>query len=201
MTRRRLTATAVGVSRTMGDVLNRARAQWEPRLLANLYAAAALRSDGAHGEEHDVITQHYGILKSDLWSSLTSLRPRSSGGMAAPERITATAPAASTRSPSAGSGMPSSGPRLRVGTRPSSASEQRSYGRLVAPMTAPVGGASNLLSWSAAAGPCGASASRGWGYSSARSPPRNSSPGSAYPSRSWWRRTMQWWRLRRGERA
>ena len=50
----------------MGDVLNRAGAQWEPRLLANLYAAAALRADDAHGEEHDLITQHYGILKSDL---------------------------------------------------------------------------------------------------------------------------------------
>jgi hypothetical protein len=34
--------------------------------LANLYAAAALRADDAHGEEHDLITQHYGILKSDL---------------------------------------------------------------------------------------------------------------------------------------
>jgi hypothetical protein len=62
----RLTAATRGVSRRMGDVLNRAGAQWEPRLLANLYAAAALRADDAHGEEHDLITQHYGILKSDL---------------------------------------------------------------------------------------------------------------------------------------
>jgi hypothetical protein len=46
----------------MGDVLNHAEAQWEPRLLANLYAAAALHADDAHGAEHDLITQHYGIL-------------------------------------------------------------------------------------------------------------------------------------------
>ena len=49
-----------------GDVLKHAGAQWEPRLLANLYAAAALHPDDAHGEEHDLITQHYGIPKSDL---------------------------------------------------------------------------------------------------------------------------------------
>jgi hypothetical protein len=58
----RLTAATRGVSRRMGDVLNHAEAQWEPRLLANLYAAAALHADDAHGAEHDLITQHYGIL-------------------------------------------------------------------------------------------------------------------------------------------
>ena len=62
----RLTAATRGVSQRMGDVLNRAGAQWEPRLLANLYAAAALHADDAHGEEHNLITQHYGIMKSDL---------------------------------------------------------------------------------------------------------------------------------------
>lgn len=40
----------------MGDVLNRAGAQWEPRLLANLYPAAALQADDGHGEEHDQIS-------------------------------------------------------------------------------------------------------------------------------------------------
>ena len=39
----RLTAATRGVSQRMGDVLNRAGAHWEPRLLASLYAAAALR--------------------------------------------------------------------------------------------------------------------------------------------------------------
>jgi hypothetical protein len=61
-----LTAAARGVSQKMGDVLNRAGAQWEPRLLANLYAAAALHADDAHGEEYNLITQHYGVLKGDL---------------------------------------------------------------------------------------------------------------------------------------
>jgi hypothetical protein len=50
----------------MGEVLNRAAAQWEPRLLANLYASAALEADDAHGEEHELITQHYGIKRPDL---------------------------------------------------------------------------------------------------------------------------------------
>jgi hypothetical protein len=62
----RLTAATRGVSQRMGDVLNRAGAQWEPRLLANLYAAAALHADDAHGEEHGLITQHHAILRSDL---------------------------------------------------------------------------------------------------------------------------------------
>jgi hypothetical protein len=43
----RLAAATAGVSRKMGDVLNRAGAQWEPRLLANLYAASALEADDA----------------------------------------------------------------------------------------------------------------------------------------------------------
>lgn len=62
----RLTAAAVGVSRKMGDVLNQASAQWEPRLLASLYAAAALEADDAHGSEHDLITQQHGIGRADL---------------------------------------------------------------------------------------------------------------------------------------
>jgi hypothetical protein len=36
----------------MADVLNRSNAQWEPRLLADLYAAAALEADDARGIEH-----------------------------------------------------------------------------------------------------------------------------------------------------
>ena len=62
----RLTAATVGVSRKMGEVLNHAGSHWEPRLLANLYAAAALEADDAHGEEHDLLSQHYGVSKTDL---------------------------------------------------------------------------------------------------------------------------------------
>jgi hypothetical protein len=65
----RLTAATTGVSRKMGDVLNRASAQWEPRLLAALYAAAALEADDAHGAKHDLITQHYAISRADLLAS------------------------------------------------------------------------------------------------------------------------------------
>jgi hypothetical protein len=50
----------------MADVLNRASAQWEPRLLASIYAAAALEADDAHGREHHLVTQHYGIRYEDL---------------------------------------------------------------------------------------------------------------------------------------
>ena len=46
----RLTAAEVGVSRKMGEVLNRAGARWEPRLLASLYAAAAVTADDAYGD-------------------------------------------------------------------------------------------------------------------------------------------------------
>ena len=67
----RLQAATVGVSRKMGDVLNRASADWEPRLLASLYAAAALEADDGHGSEHDLITQHYGIKRVDLVAVLT----------------------------------------------------------------------------------------------------------------------------------
>ena len=63
---RRLTAAALGVSRRMADVLNRSSARWEPRLLASLYAAAALEADDAHGTEHQLITQHHGIQHADL---------------------------------------------------------------------------------------------------------------------------------------
>jgi hypothetical protein len=75
----RLTAATVGVSRKMGDVLNRAGAQWEPRLLANLYAAAALEADDAHGAEHDLITQHHGITCTDL-SAVLQLAGRALDG-------------------------------------------------------------------------------------------------------------------------
>jgi hypothetical protein len=46
----RLTAATVGSAARWGDVLNQAGAQWELRLLANLYAAPALQADDAHGE-------------------------------------------------------------------------------------------------------------------------------------------------------
>lgn len=62
----RLTAASVGVARKMGEVLNNAGAQWEPRLLANLYAAAAVQADDAHGAEHELVTQHYDIRRADL---------------------------------------------------------------------------------------------------------------------------------------
>jgi len=62
----RLTAASVGVSRKMGEVLNHAGAQWEPRLLANLYAAAAVEADDEHGRGHGLITQHYDIKIADL---------------------------------------------------------------------------------------------------------------------------------------
>ena len=47
--------------------------RWEPRLPVNLYAAAAPQADDAHGEEHDLIIQHYGILRSDLVTVVDSL--------------------------------------------------------------------------------------------------------------------------------
>jgi hypothetical protein len=83
----RLTAATVGVSRKMGEVLNQAGAQWEPRLLANLYAAAALEADDAHGEEHDLISQHYGISKSDLVAVLDLASSALDGRHAAPGQI------------------------------------------------------------------------------------------------------------------
>jgi hypothetical protein len=49
----------------MGQVLNHAGADWEPRPLASLYAAA-LEADDAHGAEHDLITQHHRITRADL---------------------------------------------------------------------------------------------------------------------------------------
>lgn len=62
----RLTAATTGVSRKMGEVLNHAGADWEPRLLANLYAAAALQADDAHGTDRDLVTQHHHITRADL---------------------------------------------------------------------------------------------------------------------------------------
>lgn len=76
----RLSAATVGVSRKMGEVLNQAGAQWEPRLLANLYAAAALEADDAHGEEHGLISQDYGISRTDPWLSGSRRRRRRGGG-------------------------------------------------------------------------------------------------------------------------
>jgi hypothetical protein len=83
----RLTAATVGVSRTMGDVLNQAAAQWEPRLLANLYAGAALEADDAHAEEHDLICQHYGISKTDLILVLDLAASALDGRHAVPNHI------------------------------------------------------------------------------------------------------------------
>jgi hypothetical protein len=83
----RLTAATVGVSRKMGEVLNRAGAQWEPRLLANLYAAAALEADDAHGEEHDLISQHYGISKTDLIAVIDLAASAVNPGHAVPGQI------------------------------------------------------------------------------------------------------------------
>ena len=50
----------------MAEVLNQASAQWEPRLLASIYAAAALEADDAHGREHHLVAQHYGLTYDDL---------------------------------------------------------------------------------------------------------------------------------------
>jgi hypothetical protein len=83
----RLTAATVGISRKMGDVLNRAGAQWEPRLLASLYAAAALEADDAHGEEHDLISQHYGISKSDLIAVIDLAESAVDPGHASPGQL------------------------------------------------------------------------------------------------------------------
>jgi hypothetical protein len=83
----RLTAATVGISRKMAEVLNQAGAQWEPRLLANLYAASALGADDAHGEEHDLISQHYGISKSDLVAVLDLASGALDGRHAAPGQI------------------------------------------------------------------------------------------------------------------
>ena len=82
----RLTAATVGVSRKMGDVLNRAGAQWDPRLLANLYAAA-LEADDAYGEEHDLISQHYGISKTDLTTVIDLAAGALDGRHAAPGQL------------------------------------------------------------------------------------------------------------------
>jgi hypothetical protein len=62
----RLTAATVGGQPQDGQVLNQTGAQWGPRLLANLYPSAALEADDDHGEEHDLISQHYGISRADL---------------------------------------------------------------------------------------------------------------------------------------
>jgi hypothetical protein len=69
----------------MGEVLNHAGAQWE--LLANLYAAAALAADDAHGEEHGLISQHYGISKTDLILVLDLAATAVEPGHAAPGQL------------------------------------------------------------------------------------------------------------------
>ena len=67
----------------MAEVLNQAIAQWEPRLLANLYAASAIEADDAHGEEPDLVSQHYGIRKADLDLASSAL----DGRHATPDQI------------------------------------------------------------------------------------------------------------------
>jgi hypothetical protein len=71
----------------LGDVLNHAGAEWEPRLLANLYAAVALEADEAHGEEHDLISQHYGVSKTDLIAVLDLASTGLDGRHAAPGEV------------------------------------------------------------------------------------------------------------------
>lgn len=83
----RLTAAALGVSRKMADVLNRSSAQWEPRLLADLYAAAALEADDAHGTEHDLIIQHHDIKRADLVAVLVLASQALDGEHGAPGKI------------------------------------------------------------------------------------------------------------------
>lgn len=83
----RLAAAAVGVSRKMAEVLNQAAAQWEPRLLASLYAAAALEADDARGDEHELVTQHYDIRRPDLAAVVELAGGAVDGRHAAPGRL------------------------------------------------------------------------------------------------------------------
>ena len=46
----RLMAAERGVSASMGEVLNRATETWNTRILARLYASAALAADDQYGE-------------------------------------------------------------------------------------------------------------------------------------------------------
>jgi hypothetical protein len=62
----RLMAAERGVSAAMGNVLNRVGETWNTRVLARLYASAALAADDKHGREHNLITQHHGITEPDL---------------------------------------------------------------------------------------------------------------------------------------
>jgi hypothetical protein len=62
----RLMAAERGVSAAMGNVLNRVGETWNTRVLARLYASAALAADDRHGREHKLITQHHGIAEPDL---------------------------------------------------------------------------------------------------------------------------------------
>ena len=71
----------------MGDVLNHAGADWEPRLLANLYAGAALAADDAYGEEHGLISQHYGIGRTDLIAVLDLAATAIEPGHAVPNHL------------------------------------------------------------------------------------------------------------------
>jgi RES domain-containing protein len=83
----RLAAAERGVSAKMGEVLNRAGARWEPRLLANLYAAAALEADDAHGAEHDLLTQHHKIVRADLAAVLGLAAEALDGQHAVPGKL------------------------------------------------------------------------------------------------------------------
>jgi hypothetical protein len=98
----RLTAASIGVSRKMGEVLNHAGADWEPRLLANLYAAAALAADDAHGDEHGLISSTTESTKPI--SRRFSTWPRRRLSQVTPNPITCTTAVAAARRP-----LPSAG--------------------------------------------------------------------------------------------
>ncbi len=89
----RFTAASVGVARKMGDVLNHTGARWEPRLLANLYAAAAaVEADDAHGVEHDLVTQHYDVRRADLAAVIELAERALDGRHGVPARCIGSAP-------------------------------------------------------------------------------------------------------------
>ena len=71
----------------MADVLNRAGATWNPRLLANLYAAAALAADDAHAAERGLLTQHFGIVRADLLAVVDLAARAVDGQHASPGRL------------------------------------------------------------------------------------------------------------------
>lgn len=83
----RLNAAGRGVSTKMGEVLNHANADWNPQLLAGLYAAAALEADDAHAAERGLITQHHGIARGDLTAALDLAQQALDGQHAAPGKL------------------------------------------------------------------------------------------------------------------